>query len=309
MKPDLATDCSAVVERRPLLRTAKRIVQWTSNALVAGVVLVAGLAFGRQLTSWWAVGPPAGSQTSTRGLGSSFDTGAGDAAWPRLEFDLPIRLDRHTVVGPQAAVLAALREQCRRSAEAGVPAGRTPGPEEHRMLQDTAGMVPVEQAPGKWKMYQVDDPIPLVVVTDWGDDACPENGAVPSRLLAWGLAMPAGAEQSRWTLFACVPAAGATDAPADPLAMPMPPGAERRMALRGDHGAGVLLLIGSGQMEEWMLFFDDWFRNSGWSVGDGRQADRPIAHRRYVQPGQNLVVEVAGEADGELRVMLTVSRR
>jgi len=306
------TDCGTDCDHRRLPLVAKRLAGWTSNLLVLGIVLVIGLTFGRELTSWWALDS---LQPPQAGLGAGGLFGRDPSHSERnlhyLTFgDLPIRLGRQTVTGPKAAVFAALRAQCRGEAERRLRVAREPGPAERKMLQGTAGMTPVEQTQGKWRMYQMDGPFPLVVVTDWRNgDAEVAGGLAPAQVLLWGLGLPVAAGTAEWTLVTCAPTARGSASAADPLALPMPPGARRQTSLRNEDGGGILLLAGSGDPEKWLSSFDAWFREHGWSAAEGWSTVRGARHRRYAHPAEGFAADIVVEVPGELRVMLTVTRQ
>ncbi len=263
-------------------RVARRLAGWTSNLLVSAVVVMVGLVFGRQLTSWWAFDAkrPAGSTLPTvmvapNPLGD-------DGRMHQLEFgDLPVRLGRRTIAGDTATVLAGLRAECRRAVEQGSPTRRDPGPEERKMLEGTAGMVPVEQVPG----------------------------TVAGRVLCWGFAFPVGEGGTEWTLFTGTPADGSAALAAGPLGLPMPSGAQRQLLVQGDDGEGVLMFSGSGDAAQWQSFLDAWFQQRGWERGDGWRDVGSARHCRYADSDGRCAAEVLMEVQGELRVMLTATRQ
>lgn len=296
---------------RGLSLVARRVAGWTSNLLLLSLVLVVGLTFGRQLTSWWALGPDQASRAASGGRAVlAPDPWGGERALHHLTFgDLPLQLGRQTVRGGKAAVFTALRGQCRVGAERGLASTRRPGPDEQKMLSGTAGMTPLDEEPGKWKMYQLDGPIPLVVVTGLGDETpTGEAGQAPARVLCWGLAFPVAGPVEQWTLFTCVPTGGLTAPAADRPVLPQPPGARERMSLWNAAGGGVLLLAGTGDEKEWQRFFDAWFQQQEWSAAEGWQTAGATRHRRYAHSTTGLVVDVVMEVQAELRVMLTVTR-
>lgn len=307
------TECRVNSERRGWPLAAQRLAGWTSNLLVLAVVSVVGLTFGRQLTSWWAVDSHRSPETVTGAARTlPLEPLGGEQILHQLEFgNLPLRLGRQTLSGTKDAAFTALRGQCRAAAERGVGATRDPGPEERKMLQGITGLAPVDEAAGVWKMYQVDGPLPLVVVTD--SRGAPAGGdeaeTPPARVLAWGLALP-GATGSEWTLFTCVPTSGLPASAADPLAMPMPPGATREMSVHSEDGGGMLVLGGTGDPDAWLAALDTWFREHGWSADDEGPPIRGLRHRRYAHPEGGVAADIVLEEEQkQLRVMLTVTRQ
>jgi hypothetical protein len=211
------------------------------------------------------------------------------------------------VSGEKPVVLAALRAQCRRDAEQGLAGVRLPGPAEQTLLNEAGGMAPVEEEPGKWKMYQLDGPVPLVVVAAWREPAGPnaEPGR-PSQVACWGLAFPAAAGAERWTLFTCVPGEGAPGLEPDGPDLPLPASARVRLSLRSAAGEGLVLLEGSGEAAEWLGFFDAHLPEQGWLAGEGWRSAAGVRRRRFEHPEARRVLDVVVECGGELRAMLTV---
>ncbi len=178
------------------------------------------------------------------------------------------------------------------------------------MLEGTAGMVPVEQVPGKWRMYQLDRPLPLVAVTDDGDVGEATGGkSVAGRVLCWGFAFPVGEGGTEWTLFTGAPADGSAALAAGPLGLPMPSGAQRQLLVQGTDGEGVLLFSGPGDAAQWQSFLDAWFQQRGWERGDGWRDVGSARHCRYADSDGRCAAEVLMEVQGELRVMLTATRQ
>jgi hypothetical protein len=295
-----------------LARSARRIGAWTTNLLATGLVLVVGLTFGRQLASWWALRSEGSSQ---RALGGTrfLDQAAleHEAAAPLLDFgDLPMRLGRETVTGDKQRVFASLRARCRAGAQQNLASARVPGPREQRMLRGTVDLTPVDQEPGKWKMYQLDGPLPMVVVTATRNDVSGRPGdQPPARALVWGLAFPVDSGTDQWTLFTCVPTEGLGPAASDPLALPIPPAGRRLMSLRATDGGGMVLLAGTDESQDWCRVLDAGFEQQGWSARGGWQAVGAGWHRRYAHRGQGFVVDVLLERGSEWRVLMTVARQ
>ena len=303
------TESRLDVQPRGYSLVARRLAGWTSNLLVSAVVLVVGLTFGRLLTSWWAWEGQAGASSALPYRLTDSGT-LGDAESPHhVEFgNLPVRLGRQIVVGDTQTVLAALRDRCRVAAELGGQVPRVPGPEETKMLQGMVDQAPVEQLPGKWRMYQLERPIPLVAVTDATSLAAGHEGRSLGQVLCWGLAFPAGAGLNHWTLLTVSPTGGSSRSPTDPLTMVLPAGAQRQMQVQNEDGGGMLLFGGAGVAEAWWSVIDDWFQQHGWSQWDVGTSDEESRYRRYVSAAAGSEAEVCMEFQEELRVLLTVTR-
>jgi hypothetical protein len=125
-------------------RLARRIAGWSANLLATALVLVAGLAVGRQVLVWWYESPPERLAA------------VGD---PHLPPETPAELRLWTtrgpvsitgVVGARSAALALMREECRRLTAAAADhhggfADRDLGLGEQRFLERLAKLTPVEQ--------------------------------------------------------------------------------------------------------------------------------------------------------------------
>jgi hypothetical protein len=303
------TESRRDVQPRGYSLVARRLAGWTSNLLVSAVVLVVGLTFGRLLTSWWAWEGQAGASPALAyRLTDSGTLGNADSPH-QVEFgELPVRLGRQIVEGDTQTVLAALRDRCRVVAGQGGQAPRVPGPEETKMLQGMVDLQPVEQLPGKWRMYQLERPIPLVAVTDARTPAAGHEGQSLGHVLCWGLAFPAGTGLNEWTLLTVSPTGGSSRSPTDPLTMALPAGAQRQMQVQSENGGGMLLFRGTGVAEAWWSVIDGWFQQHGWSQWDVGTSDEGRRYRRYVSTAAGSEAEVCMEFQEELRVLLTVNR-
>ena len=170
---------------------AKRVSAWTTNSLFTLLVLVVGVGFGRQVTSWW------GADTSLPPtVAASVDD---PAAWQMLQFgEASWSLCRRSVMGDKQEAIKQLRAACRQVLLAGPSVDQSPA--DARFLTFLAGCTPVDQEPGKWRLYELREAFPMTV----GVLTRPNT---QDRVAVWGLAMPMGAKL--WTLntFQQVPSA------------------------------------------------------------------------------------------------------
>jgi hypothetical protein len=286
------------------------MADWTSNLLVAGVVLVVGLTFGRQLMSWWAADVEPDTEAA-RDVHRYLQLPRPDEqAAHQLDFgDLPIQMGRQTLAGTRADVFESLRWRCRDGAERNLSSTRVPGPEEQKMLQDTAQLKPVEQEPGRWRIYQLDGPTPMVVATDAPVGSVGTESSQANRVLCWGLALPHAAPPDRWTLFVCVPATGRDRPIDDQPVLPTPPGARRLMSLATADGGTTIVMGGSGEVSGWRAFFDTWFMQHDWTGEDPWQTDANVESRTYLDSDGAFSVQVLIERGDDLRGIMTVARR
>lgn len=268
-------------------RLAKRISSWTTNGVLTAIVLVTGLAFGRQVLRWWAADPetPADSARPT-----DDNDPLGD---PRqihvMEFgNQPWTVGHQLVTGDQTQAMAKLRGMCgkllrRNEAPAELP------PLEPALGTELSRLKPADEEPGKWKLYELNGPFPLMVGTRQSGDAktgppLAESGA---RVVIWGLAVPAAPRA--WTLYAFQPS-GEAGTPSKQY-VPIPPSG-RRILAAGVAGSATVTAFagdprpsstgpGASTPESWQRFYQDWFTEHGWTVVAAWQRSQSRWHAKY----------------------------
>ena len=134
---------------------AKRISAWTTNSLLTLIVLVAGLGFGRQTLKWWAADASPSSVValptdSPDDLAQLHTLQFGDNSWS---------LRRRLVAGDKNKAVEQLRTACREVLVTGASADKPPTGED-RFLAFLAGSTPVDQEPGKWRLYELQETFP-----------------------------------------------------------------------------------------------------------------------------------------------------
>jgi len=194
---------------------ARRIGLWTSRGLLCAIVLVAGLAFGRQVLRWWAE-DDSSARTTIAALPAER---LGDPAAPHeIEFgDLPWSMRRQSIAGDQQRAVERLRTVCRELLEArrepqrpaAAVAGGGPndansptnavaerfseklsvgGRSVAQLLKSLQQDTPVAESPGRWRLYEWHETVPMTV-------GIAES---PPRVILCGMAIPAGPDA--WTL-------------------------------------------------------------------------------------------------------------
>jgi len=242
-------------------RLAKRISAVTTKCLLTAVVLVAGLGFGRQVLRWWAadaVEPAVGLEPT------QVADGLGD---PRrahlLQFgDLAWSLRRQIVFGDRHAAGAALRASCREIVQQSCLPDDRAGEAERELLARTAAYDPIEQEPGRWRLYQLPGELPAIVGTQAAVGSDPTSGkslAVASpRVVTWGVATPT--ERAAWTVYTFQPVLRSEPSDRETSAVPIPPGSKRLLSVSVDGGGAVTAFEGGSDAKAWMDFFDRWFK-------------------------------------------------
>lgn len=232
---------------------AARIAGLATNVLATGLILILGAVGGQHALRWWSAvrsTPPdpvaevLGPEAVQRRNGES--SAAGGSISHLLSFgDDPLLATRTELQGDTQQVLRRLRDQCRSIAERVERVERTPGPAEQQMLARIGRHEPVAST-SRWRMYQIETPVPLVVtVLDQPGRAPPDSAAniaaVESRVVSWGLAFPAVSEQDtpsdRWTLFTLTAETPQVGPVAPSRTLPVPPQCRRTLSLRAESGA------------------------------------------------------------------------
>jgi hypothetical protein len=244
---------------------AKRLSTWTSRGLVSGIILVAGLALGRQVLQWWGAekDPPAALSPRSLAPGSLGDLGQdhllefGDSVW---------RMARGSVSADAPGALKDLQTRCEKIlGSCRLPEGE-PGPSERNLLSRIARQKPALEEPGQWRLFASDAGFPMVVgtrETPTADGGA--NGRVvkpAERVVTWGLAVPAGADA--WTTYTFHTGPAEEGRPSAALDLPIPPGCRKTLAIRAADGGAVASFAGPDRESQWRPFFDSWLAARGW---------------------------------------------
>lgn len=266
---------------------ARRLSAWSANLLATGLVLVAGLALGRQVITWWRASPS--ESTSPRILADVPGRQRPSAVRPwLLEFgDFPVVVHRSTVSGDLEHVLGQLRHACREAAGQGTELAAALRPAERRMLAGLRGLDPVERVAGQWEIYQVEQPIPMTVAVGLKEVEKPgfdEVAAAERRVVCWGLALPvvpqADGDPVQWTLFTYA-ASGQAALTDDAPRAPVPPDASRTLSLRAASGSALVGFRGSGNARVWAQFYDEHFADGQWQGSPTWDRRGGIWRRRF----------------------------
>jgi hypothetical protein len=292
---------------------ARRICDWTSKGIVTGVILVAGLAFGRQVLVWWGEGDQADRGTAGSTLPGD---GLGDEAVEHeIRFGSQVwSMSRQAIAGAAPAANAALRKKCREVIASGWIDDSPPGPQERRLLASLAAKTPVEAEGGRWRVYQFDDAVPMVVgVRQTGARPNPPGGGrvaeTDLRVVSWGFGVPDPA--GGWTLYTFTGASPAGGSGEEPVSLP--PGCTRTLSMRVAGGGAIVAFCGPRQPETWKACFDQSFRQRGWTPDGPWQARGERWFSRYREgsaPGAGATdVQFGPDDRGGLAGLLMVNPR
>ncbi len=292
----------------------KRAATWATNSLLTIIVLVLGIGFGRQVLIWWAED----DAPSNAGVGSMVADGLGNPGrLHSLEFgDLAWSVRRQSVECDQARAALALRSACREVVGREVLPTEVIQPSEAEFLTQLARHEPVEEEPGKWRLYELSSGFPLVVGTRTTPPVSSSppgtNLAYPARrVVVWGLATPMGPRA--WTLytFQSGKALGA-GFPKLPE-FPVPPECRKTLSLRVAGGGGMIGFEGPEPAESWKRVYDDWFAGRDWKTATGWQRTGSAWCVRYGAPPGGPIgwvdVRLGTDENGQTRGLLILTPR
>jgi hypothetical protein len=271
-------------------RLARRITSRTTDLLAIAIVLIGGLAIGRQTLIWWGEEPPTIGAAPAPEFASDWGR---DGAPVALEFgDLRGRLLRQAIEGDVEDARHAGLEQClqlvNQCALPSLPASAA----EQRMLELLAGQKPVLEQAGDWRLYVVGGGLTMLVgVRTVPADPAPvaesEDERARERVVCWSFAVPI--QHNQWSVYTF----GAADAPqGQPLCdAPLPTGAKRILSLDESDRGSLLAFEGEGPPDEWAREYQQWFESRGWTLVAPWQTGE-LWGATYRAPERNLVVEL-----------------
>lgn len=302
-------------ERRPaptgLALVAKRISVWTTRGIVSGIILVASLAFGRQVLYWWSEeGDQDAGQARLQAVG-----GLGDLNQEHfLQFgESPWCMSRRPVAGSEKHLLGVLRARCAElTTSSPLPEG-PPAPAEERLLQRLSSQSPVQEQLGQWRLYELQAAFPMVVgvrpIAALTSTQPSERVANPGyRVVTWAIAVPAGPNAwTAYTFYAAHPGTGGNAGPSD---LPVPPGTRRTLLIQAADGGAVASFRGPNHPDAWRRFYNAWLEGHGWKVLGGwyeRGSSWSIRCSSPTEPASLLDVQLAADSSGEMTglVLLT----
>lgn len=258
-------------------RLARKLASRTTDLIALGLITIAALTIGRQISGWWNTDPTALDPLANLPA-SQPDWGSGAVL---LEFgDSPVAMHRELFRGEGEQAIERLIAVCLADAENAAPPPDPPEPAERKMLDYLATLPPLIEAADGERVHFVPIPVPMAVASrDFGHDSVSSGGsnrdnetsATGTRVVSWGVAMRQGEQD--WTLF--VFRSGRTaSAVTDGIEIELPPGSRRTLALRGVSGEQFVGFAGAGPAAEWARHFDALAARQGWRVTvDWRTAD------------------------------------
>jgi hypothetical protein len=254
-----------------------------SKCVLSAVVLIAGLALGREVLRWWAVDDVSSGGPS---LGSVAG-GLGDVRVPhRLQLgDRRWSLVRQSFVGSRKAAAEALRASCVAMTKEAAAPDDPPDTTERNFLDEIARRTPAAQKPGAWRVYELDLSPPMAVGVRQPPGAAGDNlAALGYRVVTWAMAVPTA--KQTWTLWTFQSGGPGPETFLETPEITLPPNSRRLLSLGAGGGPGMVLFEGgeTADADEWMGFYDWHFRSKGWRAAVAWRRSASGWYARYVPP-------------------------
>lgn len=281
---------------------ADTIRRRTSDLLAIGILVVAALSFGREITGWWDADEPAPVAATEHAFGSSKP--GWDVPGRRVELrfgESGLHLHRERIVGDADVAIEQLLVHCATLlSDRELPTDAV-DPGEERMLAATTDLEPVRRGDG-WAIHVVATPMPTAIGVLGDDSACTTCGG--RRAVCWGVLMGAD-EPGTWTAFWFDRRPTDDESTTTEFTdVVLPTGAKRTMSLRDVTGAGVIGFEGRGDADEWVRSFDEAHPpDDGWTTNGWRTLG-VVRTVRYDHAESGRTVEVRIETGGSALVGL-----
>lgn len=289
-------------------KAAKRLSGWAANLFATALILVAGLALGRQVLEWWRV-----DSTDATGKRLALQSDSGELGNPdrahRIEFgEIPIALRRETLTGDKTAAFDSLKARGWRAVDEPIELRGNGGPAEQRMLSQIGELQPTVFDPGRWEIYELDGPFLLVAGIQFFPSS--DRQTTVRRVVFWGLAVPQGAGYSEteipWTLFSYQPALGASEASA-PDRVSLPKSLRVTLSLTAEDGGSVVGFKATGDSPNLSQKIEETLANEGWKLAGSWRQIGNVWQGRFEKSGQAAEVQWSAEVGGELVGVMTIS--
>ena len=146
---------------------------------------------------------------------------SGQSVWPQVFWVTPgsrrrsnsantaWSLCRRSITGDKNKAVEQLRAACREVLRAGPTAAQAPPAEEERFLATLSDAIPVDQEPGRWRLYEFHAMFPMAVGLARPAHSVEKTAAAAEgnlaqagyRVVTWAIAVPAGEAQWRCARF------------------------------------------------------------------------------------------------------------
>lgn len=256
-------------------KVARKIRSRTTDLLAIAILLMGGLAVGKQIHSWWQADEDSNQSPQEivqSNLGDVIPWGT-DKVPVSLAFgQSPHAITRMSFQGERVEASAMLVQQCEGIAQAAKQPMRIPPVAHRKMLERLSRFKPVKKQ-GDWQVYRFDGPVFMAtatkrfshreISTDHPAVMSPTDTETAPYVVCWGVALPAG--ENLWTLFTFHSTTIQNQGEGSRLpVIEIPPYSRRIFSMRDDRGRGWITFRGvdSG----WKQFHDNWFQKHGWKL-------------------------------------------
>lgn len=290
-------------------KAAKRLSGWAANLLASGLVLVIGLALGRQVLEWWqadSAQPDAKSKVLASDPG---ELGSLDRPHLLELGSVPFTLRRDTVLGDKAAAFAALRAGGQKTVSEPLEPRGQAGPAERRMLSQIKSQKPTSVSAGRWELYELDGPILMVAGVQFF--ASEDRTATERRVVFWGLAVPHGVgypeKEARWTLFSFHPTGGAAKSALPVARLTLPGDLPVTLSLATEDGSQVIGFRASGDSAALGVRMEQSFSKQGWKLAGPWKQDGGAWQGKFEGRGGVADVQWSSDVANEFVGLVTVT--
>lgn len=295
--PGLAPVSSETTDLREttgLGELARRCRRRTTDLLAIGLLLVVGLAVGRQLTAWW-------NEPELESISDPLSVTGSGAAWTDPDDmqlgELGQEIHRRRVNGDRQAAWSALEESTRVTASRGGWPEFEADSSERQLLkvldrQQSRASQPKRFRTAATTLHRLDGPLPMVVAV--------RQLLGQRRVVGWGLATRSS--NGHWVTWTFAAAGHLQSEPVQ-----LPEGSRRLLAVGSGNPERLVVFSGSAGRDDWWKHFDQQLRLAGWTLGS--PADRNAngwTARWHHHSGQALVVSARHHKPGEWRGMLNI---
>ena len=288
---DPANDTSRTTDGR-LTNQARRWRRRTTDLLAIGLLLVIGLAVGRQLTAWW--NEPTFSETNPD-LRSTI-VGHGDAWESPAELqlgDLALTARRQQIHGDRETAWSEIESTVAQVALAAPWPSIEADQTERDLLQQLEEQVPTTRPDADTSLFRVNGPLPMIVARKQRQQV--------SRLIAWGLALPdMGDTWIAWVFSGALTKETAVE-------IPLPEQSRRLLSLRGTTAQQLVIFTGQPTGDAWWQHFQTELGQRGWETsGPPIRGNNGWTTRFRQAPGRNVVIITRCDNSGTWHGMLNL---
>ena len=289
-QPTLNSDPTDVASGQPgNTSLAHRTRRRTTDLIAISLLLVVGLAVGRQLTAWW-------NETALDSFTDPKSVTGPGTAWTGLDAlrlgELDKTIHRQQFHGDRQAAWDALETSTRATVrEAGWPT-RGADQDERQLLALLNTRDSRTSPKTSLSLHRLDGPLPIVVAV--------RQLLGERRVVGWGLATRS--TPGEWVTWTCAAADGNTTGP-----VALPTGSRRLLVIGSANREQLLVFNGSPDPGDWWNHFERELDQDGWMLSGNPSRHASGWTTRWQRPGgRTLVISVRHDNSGIWHGMLNV---